>query len=450
MGALPVRIPSADSMPEYCQAFMSKYRDHLLASTDNNGRNHIHSDVDTSKIPTFHDFSTFARLLYGSDIRLADAVTWSATDAPASATEAERATASTHSEFFKKAIAEAMMSIAPSDTKTATSNTSTPSNTDTPSNTSTATSNTNADKAPSKNAAFALMQLIFKLFLCDENAVVTVDLDKLFPQAVGRFFGYGGSNLLYFRFDKSTIGHVAAAQSEGSGAEDGKYPLIDGLLDIEQLGDIPFCISDQLNISGISGIGKSFHMNLFAIMHIAAKVPFATYREADELFSIFNGDGSSMAFYVVPDDLRMICRSIADRGITLLIDLTTEDDFLYFHEHEGCIVTASSSRPGHAYPYDAKSSIMRVPTENQLMHIVRQELPSIMPRHHKMFAEIIEQIPLLPFTGASIRAALQVCEKVAAFLRRVPPDDPQLRQTMCDSYRTRLAALTRLKKRKRI
>jgi hypothetical protein len=402
-------------MTEFFQDFRSEYRDRFFASSDKNGHVDRSSNMKTINIDAFRGSSNLARLLNGHEIRLAAAVAWSATEAPVSATDDERATASARSEYFNTTIAEALRST-----------------------------------APSKNAAFALMQLIFKLFLCDENAVVTVDLDKLFPQAVGRFFGYGGSNLLYFRFDKSTIGHVAAAQSEGSGAEDGKYPLIDGLLDIEQLGDIPFCISDQLNISGISGIGKSFHMNLFAIMHIAAKVPFATYREADELFSIFNGDGSSMAFYVVPDDLRMICRSIADRGITLLIDLTTEDDFLYFHEHEGCIVTASSSRPGHAYPYDAKSSIMRVPTENQLMHIVRQELPSIMPRHHKMFAEIIEQIPLLPFTGASIRAALQVCEKVAAFLRRVPPDDPQLRQTMCDSYRTRLAALTRLKKRKRI
>jgi predicted Rdx family selenoprotein len=67
-----------------------------------------------------------------------------------------------------------------------------------------------------------------------------------------------------------------------------------------------------------------------------------------------------------------------------------------------------------------------------------------------MFAEIIEQIPLLPVTGASIRAALQVCEKVAASLRGVPPDDPQLRQIMRDSYRSRLVGHTELRKMKRI
>jgi hypothetical protein len=58
-----------------------------------------------------------------------------------------------------------------------------------------------------------------------------------------------------------------------------------------------------------------------------------------------------------------------------------------------------------------------------------------------MFAEIIEQVPLLPVTGASIALALQVCSEVAEAVENTSSDDPCLRQIMCDSYATSISGV---------
>jgi hypothetical protein len=266
------------SMVELYQPFMYGHDMDFLAYSDASGDVYRSTkyDVTSAAFNVFRRSSVFTRRLSGPStaIRLADAVSWSATAVSASATADERATASVRYDDFISTLDKVATELKDDD-----------------------------------NAASSLMQLISKLFLLDGDAIVTVDLDKLFPEDVGPFFGNGGSNKLYFRFDKSTIGHVAMAHLQG--VEDtvqrrsldplfandptrggivleiGVYPLIHNLFDIEDMGKLPLMVGCRLIIFGSPSIGKSYEMNLYAIMHIAAKLPFATYREADQILSIF-------------------------------------------------------------------------------------------------------------------------------------------------------------------
>jgi hypothetical protein len=210
---------------------------------------------------------------------------------------------------------------------------------------------------------------------------------------------------------------------------------------------------------GYPGIGKSFMMNLFALLLTAIEVPFATYREDEQLYSVFDPSGSVDAYQLPQCEFAQFAVCMQEHGQKkmLLVDPSQTKSYYDLNTIDG-VVMASSTNPQRVSTgkdNDSRSYyIMRLPSMHQLEYVTKEEISSLVntlsvsPRVisfvSDQLAALMQVLPPFLVVGPSIRRSVEVANETvkSLYISDLSSESSatEVRKLLCRAYHSALVA----------
>jgi hypothetical protein len=297
-----------------------------------------------------------------------------------------------------------------------------------------------------------------------KDLVLKVDLDKLFPSTnISLLFGVNSKgNILYLRCDPMTVASLVKIHGEVSSTDVLlQYCLRErGLLSRAAFMAAPM-MSPRLVFTGTPGIGKSFCLNLFALILIACGEPFASYREADRLISVHCKDGCVTFQYPTHMEFVRYAEEVKPENMLMLMDSSQcQEEPHNFETFSGLVMVSNTTqlrfapvKPGTSTVY----YVMQVPSQRQLNYIIDREIElrlearlGAQPYARDLLKHLVQMIPPSLVVGPSISRTLMIVDgaldQLEAAYRALNADrgsiftlpDAQIKDVICSAYKSRL------------
>jgi hypothetical protein len=296
-----------------------------------------------------------------------------------------------------------------------------------------------------------------------KDIVVEVDLDKLFPSStISPLFGNGEGNILYLRYDPMAMASMAKIHREVSNTTTiFRYCHYDiGILSKDVYLAVPGG-APRLTYMGTPGIGKSFTLNFYALILIASGESFTTYREADQLYTLFNNDGSSATFEVPSPRFVDFAKRVKPHNMLVLVDPSPNQKPHNFELFHGLVMASGTKNMMYApvkYETSTIHHVLRVPYQRQLAYIIHREVELRLGAHpyaRELLKHLVDMVPPSLVVGPSISRALEIVDDVREKIESAEKSlalrdvvdvgtgtgsltDTQMKEIVCLSYKTKL------------